>query len=170
MNREPSERPMASDELAALRAGVEGLEESQRTAIVLRFHEGMTLAEIAGLTGCAESTVHGRVRAALDRLPLQQAEILDRASSLVSPGGRLIYAVCTLFRAETDAIVDRFLAAHPDFQLMPTKEILGKARAVPLGGGERLRLLPHVHGTDGFFAAVLRRGGVPATEAGAVQT
>ncbi|MCC6781650.1 MAG: sigma-70 family RNA polymerase sigma factor [Planctomycetes bacterium] len=75
MNREPSERPMASDELAALRAGVEGLEESQRTAIVLRFHEGMTLAEIAGLTGCAESTVPGRVRAALDRLRHRLREV-----------------------------------------------------------------------------------------------
>ncbi len=109
-------------------------------------------------------------RNTLGRLPLQQTQILDRAATLVGPGGRLIYAVCTLFHAETDAIVDRFLAAHPDFQLMPTKEILGKARAVPLGGGDRLRLLPHVHATDGFFAAVLRRGGVPATGAGAVQT
>jgi RNA polymerase sigma factor (sigma-70 family) len=75
MNREPSERPLPSDELAALRAGVDGLEESQRTAIVLRFHEGMTLAEIAGLTGCAESTVHGRVRAALDRLRHRLREV-----------------------------------------------------------------------------------------------
>ncbi|HEX8950935.1 MAG TPA: methyltransferase domain-containing protein [Polyangia bacterium] len=93
----------------------------------------------------------------LDELPPMQRAILERYARLVAPGGRLIYATCTVDAAENDAVVDAFLAAHPEFVSVPAKEILGRARAEELGDGVRLRLLPHVHGTDGFFAAVLRR-------------
>jgi 16S rRNA (cytosine967-C5)-methyltransferase len=54
-------------------------------------------------------------------------------------------------------VIDRFLAERPDFVLMPLKEIWGKERAQPLGGGAVLRLSPQGHDTDGFFAAVMRR-------------
>lgn len=94
----------------------------------------------------------------LDELPLKQRAILERAARLVGPGGRLIYATCTLLRRENDAVVEDFLRAHPDFVEMPAKEILGGARAAQLGDGTRLRLLPGGgDGPDGFFAAVLRR-------------
>jgi len=93
----------------------------------------------------------------LDELPARQRAILERYAPLVAPGGRLVYATCTVDAAENDAVVDAFVRAHPDFTPVPAKEILGRARALELGDGERLRLLPHVHGTDGFFAAVLRR-------------
>ncbi|HMY59672.1 MAG TPA: SAM-dependent methyltransferase, partial [Pseudomonadota bacterium] len=58
---------------------------------------------------------------------------------------------------ENDAIVDDFLASHPDFVPMPVKEILSSSRAAPLGDGERMRIYPTENGPDGFFAAVLRR-------------
>jgi 16S rRNA (cytosine967-C5)-methyltransferase len=93
----------------------------------------------------------------LSELPPLQRAILERYARLVAPGGRLVYATCTVDAAENDAIVDGFLAAHPEFVAVPAKEILGRARAEQIGDGVRLRLYPHVHGTDGFFAAVLRR-------------
>jgi 16S rRNA (cytosine967-C5)-methyltransferase len=93
----------------------------------------------------------------LDELPPLQRAILERYAPLVAPGGRLIYATCTVDAAENDAVVDAFLAAHPEFVPVPAKEILGRARAEQIGDGLRLRLLPHVHDTDGFFAAVMRR-------------
>ncbi len=93
----------------------------------------------------------------LDELPPLQRAILERYAPLVAPGGRLVYATCTVDAAENDAVVDGFLAAHPEFVAVPAKEILGRARAEQLGDGLRLRVLPHVHDSDGFFAAVLRR-------------
>jgi 16S rRNA (cytosine967-C5)-methyltransferase len=95
--------------------------------------------------------------AELDELPRTQRAILERYAPLVAPGGRLIYATCTVTAAENDEVVDPFLAAHPSFEEAPAKEILGSERALAIGDGRRLRLLPHLHDTDGFFAAVMRR-------------
>jgi 16S rRNA (cytosine967-C5)-methyltransferase len=95
----------------------------------------------------------------LDELPALQRQILERYAPLVATGGRLIYGTCTVSRAENDAVVDAFLAAHPEFVEVPAKEILGRTRAERIGDGTRLRLWPHVHETDGFFAAVMRRVG-----------
>lgn len=95
----------------------------------------------------------------LDKLPVQQLDICSRAAPLVAPGGRLIYATCTLLAAENQEVVARFLAAHPGFELMPVKAIWGAERARPITdeSGTYLSLTPDRHGTDGFFAAVLRR-------------
>lgn len=62
-----------------------------------------------------------------------------------------------MLAAENEHVVAAFLAAHADFELVPIKSFLGRERAEAIGDGVSLRLLPHVHGTDGFFAAVLRR-------------
>lgn len=93
------------------------------------------------------------------RLARTQAALLVDAAALVAPGGRLIHATCSLLREENEAIAEAFLAAHPAFEPMPVKAIWGRARALPLTDptGTVLRLLPHRHGTDGFFAAVFRR-------------
>lgn len=93
----------------------------------------------------------------LDELPRTQRAILDLYAPLVVPGGRLVYATCSVLPDENDAVVASFLAEHDEFTSMPTREILGGERALALGDGEVLRLLPHRHGTDGFYAAVLRR-------------
>jgi 16S rRNA (cytosine967-C5)-methyltransferase len=93
----------------------------------------------------------------LIELPKLQREILERYLPLVAPGGRIIYATCTVARAENDAVFDAFLAAHPELEPVPAKEILGGERARGIGDGTRLRMMPHQHDTDGFFAAVARR-------------
>ena len=79
--------------------------------------------------------------------------------SLLAPGGRLIYATCTVIDAENRQVVKRLLARHPALELVTVKEIWGADRASHIcdESGTYLEVLPHVHGTDGFFAAVVRR-------------
>jgi len=87
-------------------------------------------------------------------LPLQ-AGILDSAARLVKPGGRLVYATCSLLPEENEAQVEAFLAAHPDFHVVP----LSAAAPQLTGSAHRdyLSLTPARHETDGFFAAVMVR-------------
>jgi 16S rRNA (cytosine967-C5)-methyltransferase len=90
-------------------------------------------------------------------LTVKQASILEAAARLVRPGGRLVYATCSLLAAENDEIVAAFLAKHPDFKLLPASAIL--ARHDIAIDGDTLRLRPDLHNTDGFFAAALERQG-----------
>jgi 16S rRNA (cytosine967-C5)-methyltransferase len=83
-----------------------------------------------------------------------QARLLEEAASLVRGDGLLIYATCSLEREENEDRVAAFLEQHPDFELDPPSSV----PASMLDGG-MLRLLPHVHGWDGAFAARLRRTG-----------
>jgi len=91
-------------------------------------------------------------------LARKQHDILKGAARLVKKGGRLVYATCSILPEENEAIVAAFLAAHPDFRQVSAQEILAK-QGIALACGETLRLAPHTHGTDGFFAAVLERVG-----------
>ncbi|MBN8443613.1 MAG: RsmB/NOP family class I SAM-dependent RNA methyltransferase [Thauera sp.] len=94
--------------------------------------------------------------AAVDEMVVKQGAILAAAARLVRPGGRLVYATCSLLGEENDGIVDAFLAAHPQFRQVSAEAVLDK-QGVKLATGERLRLSPATHDTDGFFAAVLER-------------
>lgn len=87
-----------------------------------------------------------------------QERLLEAAASLLKPGGRLVYATCSVLAEENQAVVARFRAAHPQFALLPAGAALARRR-VPLKADAdgSLRLLPHRHGTDGFYAAVLER-------------
>jgi 16S rRNA (cytosine967-C5)-methyltransferase len=96
-------------------------------------------------------------RATVESFPARQLALLVTYAPLVAVGGRLIYATCTVARAENDKVVERFLAERDDFVPVPVKEIWGRERAERLGDGMTLRLSPNRHDTDGFFAAVLRR-------------
>jgi len=89
-------------------------------------------------------------------LTRKQADILAGAARLVKAGGRLVYATCSILAEENEAIVDGFLAAHPEFKRLAAAELL-KKQGIALDCGTDMRLLPHVHGTDGFYAAVLER-------------
>jgi len=93
---------------------------------------------------------------AVAELAAKQKRILQAAARLVKPGGRLVYATCSVLTEENEAVIDGFLEASPEFRLRPAEEILASAR-VPLATGRYLQLLPHRHGCDGFFAAVLER-------------
>jgi 16S rRNA (cytosine967-C5)-methyltransferase len=96
---------------------------------------------------------------ALAELNAKQRAILAAAATLVKPGGRLVYGTCSLLCEENEDIVGEFLAAHPDFHLVPAREALERQGVKIPGMGEYLRLFPHVHDTDGFFAAVMQRRG-----------
>ncbi|MFN4148506.1 MAG: RsmB/NOP family class I SAM-dependent RNA methyltransferase [Rhodocyclaceae bacterium] len=90
-------------------------------------------------------------------LGAKQSAILSAAARLVKPGGRLVYATCSLLPEENTAIVDAFLAAQSQFSRRPAGQILA-AQGIRIElAGDDLQLLPHLHGTDGFYAAVLER-------------
>jgi 16S rRNA (cytosine967-C5)-methyltransferase len=91
-------------------------------------------------------------RDSLSAFPVLQGNLLEVAAAHTSPGGRLVYATCTIRARENQDVVQRFLAAHPEFAQEPAP-LPAELRTV---GGE-LWTLPHRSGTDGFYAAVLRR-------------
>ena len=84
-----------------------------------------------------------------------QRAILRSAAETVRPGGLLVYSTCSLEPEENDQQVERFLNEHPDWRLEPPPENAVPAAVLDNG---LLRVLPHRHGTDGAFAARLRRG------------
>ena len=92
----------------------------------------------------------------IEELKVKQAAILRAAAALVKPGGRLVYATCSLLAEENQDIVAAFLAAHAQFKLLPCSELLNQQR-IALDTGPYLQLTPQVHSTDGFFAAALAR-------------
>ena len=94
---------------------------------------------------------------AVAELAAKQRAILAAAATLLKPGGRLVYATCSFLPEENQAIVDGFLAGHPGFRPVDAAAALAQADC-PLDTGPTLQLLPHRHGCDGFFAAVLERG------------
>jgi len=97
-------------------------------------------------------------QAEVDSFPPRQRDILRRYAALVRPGGRLVYATCSINRRENEDVRAAFLAEHPDFVPVPPSDLLGADRAAALGAGsEDLQLLPHRHGTDGFYIAGMRR-------------
>ena len=93
---------------------------------------------------------------AIVELAQKQFSILRAAARLVKPGGRLVYATCSILEAENESVVERFLATQAEFSALSCGELLA-AQRIALPAGERLRLWPHLHGTDGFFAAALER-------------
>jgi 16S rRNA (cytosine967-C5)-methyltransferase len=97
-------------------------------------------------------------------MPPLQLGILRRALALVAPGGRLVYATCSLLREENEAQIEAFLEAHVDFKLVPLDSVWAEAIGTPRpddAEAAMLSLTPAQHGTDGFFAAVLERVKVP---------
>jgi 16S rRNA (cytosine967-C5)-methyltransferase len=88
---------------------------------------------------------------------LTQTAILDSAARLLKSGGRLVYATCSVLPQENEDIANAFSVAHPDFVQLPVLDELTRlkvANAQTLCSGQFLRLWPHLHGTDGFFAAI----------------
>jgi 16S rRNA (cytosine967-C5)-methyltransferase len=102
---------------------------------------------------------------AIEALAATQSSILHSAARLLKVGGRLVYATCSLLPQENEAVAQAFSAAHADFVplevgslLTDLKLGLSPAEVAPLCQGPFLRLWPHRHQTDGFFAAVWQKG------------
>ena len=90
------------------------------------------------------------------RLAEVQRAILTNAASCLRVGGALVYGTCTLTQEENENVVRTFLERHPGFALAPTAELPDEVRPA-VGDDGFLRLLPHVHDADGFFAARFER-------------
>jgi 16S rRNA (cytosine967-C5)-methyltransferase len=86
----------------------------------------------------------------------KQTSILRAAAALLKPGGRLVYATCSLLDGENDGVADGFLADHPEFAQLSAGDVLDK-QGIAVDTGARLSLAPHRHGSDGFFAVVMER-------------
>ena len=93
---------------------------------------------------------------AIRELVAKQRGILDAASRLLKNGGRLVYATCSILREENEGISEAFESSHAEFRALSCDDLLS-AQRIPLQTGARLRLWPHLHGTDGFFAAAFER-------------
>jgi 16S rRNA (cytosine967-C5)-methyltransferase len=102
--------------------------------------------------------------AELARVNAVQASVLRAAARLVKPGGRLVYATCSLLEVENQCVVEAFLADHDQFVAVPAAEVLAQ-QGIEIDHAARFApyfvMLPHLHGTDGFFAAVLERRRAP---------
>lgn len=96
----------------------------------------------------------------LENLVALQARILTSAARLVKPGGRLIYATCSVLMEENEEQVAAFLAVHPGFRIVPLRE--AAPHLAGIAQSDHLSLTPARHGTDGFFATVLQRDAVVA--------
>ncbi|MDP3619837.1 MAG: RsmB/NOP family class I SAM-dependent RNA methyltransferase [Ramlibacter sp.] len=98
----------------------------------------------------------------VQEMTVKQAAILQSASRLLKPGGRLVYATCSVLPEENEAIAQAFTQANPDFTPLPAAEVLEGLKVQDADrlctGGENgrdfLRLWPHRQATDGFFAAL----------------
>lgn len=87
-----------------------------------------------------------------------QAEILASAARLVRPGGRLVYATCSLLREENEAQIENFIARNPGFSVLPVEQIwIGINNISSPCKDIYMRLTPYSHKTDGFFAAICQR-------------
>lgn len=99
----------------------------------------------------------------LDNLVALQSRILASAARLVKPGGRLVYATCSLLPQENEEQVAAFLAAHPAFRAVPLRE--AAPQLTDSAHPDYLSLTPARNDTDGFFAAVMQREAAPPGEA-----
>ncbi|MBP9212732.1 MAG: RsmB/NOP family class I SAM-dependent RNA methyltransferase, partial [Bacteroidetes bacterium] len=100
-------------------------------------------------------------RQMIEELRVKQASILALNAAYVKPGGRLVYATCSLMTSENEGIAQEFLSAHPDFSLIPPSVILERYGLERIAQKEYFQLLPQHYNTDGFFAAVFQRNRTP---------
>lgn len=90
-------------------------------------------------------------------LSAKQERLLGASARLVKQGGRLVYATCTLLREENEEVVQRFLSQYPEFTLLDPTEQAATLHVPDAVSNGFIKLLPHRHGTDGFFCAMLQK-------------
>jgi len=124
----------------------------------------MAEAERQELERSAAATLAARTERERDKeraMAERQQAMLARAASLVKPGGRLVYSVCSLEPEEGERVADAFLASHSGFAIDPIRPEELPAGLMPDAAG-RVRVLPGAFadqgGADGFFVVRFRRG------------
>lgn len=156
-DRSPSRLSRLADSLRRLEARGIDLVVMDATRPSLREMDGVLLDAPCSGTGTfrRHPDTRWRIRPKeITRLAAQQVALLDAAARIVRPGGLLVYSTCSLETEENDQPVEQFLATHREFTLEPPPA--GVVPAEVLSDG-LLRVFPHRHGTDGAFAARLRR-------------
>ena len=103
--------------------------------------------------------------AQLDQRLADQRSVLALGAPLVKPGGRLVYVTCSVLCEENTGQIDAFLAANPDFSVLPYADAWAANIGTPPpksadGRTDTLLLTPARHGTDGFFVGILQRNAV----------
>ncbi|MFA6456032.1 MAG: methyltransferase domain-containing protein [Bacteroidota bacterium] len=93
----------------------------------------------------------------VEELHAKQSAILSLNARYVKPGGRLVYATCSLMKHENDDVVERFLTDHSEFEIVPPGSVLERYHLAHLAPNKYFQLLPQRNNTDGFFAAVMKR-------------
>lgn len=146
---------------------ISGLSDDRIKRLVSKAHAVLVDAPCSGLgTLRRNPDLKWRIaHASVASLQDQQEKILRAASRLVKPGGRLVYATCSLLSQENEQVVERFLSSCPDFSRVPAAEVLQRQRIKippawqPITAAGDLMLWPHRAGSDGFFAACMVRAG-----------
>ncbi len=87
----------------------------------------------------------------------KQKYIFNSVAGLIKPGGRIAYATCTLMEDENEAVVELFLEKQDDFNIVDPSSLVEKWNLTEACSGHFIKLMPHVHGTDGFFCAIMQR-------------
>jgi len=87
-----------------------------------------------------------------------QRKIIETYAPMVRPGGRLVYATCSLFAQENAEVVEAWIVGS-GFEIVPASECLPESVPDDVFDGPYLSITPEQHGTDGFFAAVMVRTG-----------
>jgi 16S rRNA (cytosine967-C5)-methyltransferase len=95
--------------------------------------------------------------AMVQEMAAKQKQIMSHYAPLLKPGGRLVYATCSLLAEENEDVVQSFLAQRADFHPSAVATILQRHQLSHLADGNALHLFPHQHNTDGFFAVVVQR-------------
>lgn len=150
-------RPEALSELRqrAARAGLRNITIRREPPPPGAHYDGVLVDAPCSGSGTWRRAPHLKWITTADHLAHQAARqqaLLAQAATWVRPGGRLVYATCSLAARENEAVVNAFLAAHPEFVPAPLAATFGYAAA-----GPGLAILPARHDTDGFHVAVLRR-------------
>lgn len=170
---DPDARRLANGSRRVRRSGLQNVRVLDSAERYGRFAGGQR-GEIDAVLVDAPCTGLGTVRrspdikiratpALLEMMVAKQNAILDTYSAFVRPGGRLVYATCSILSEENTGVVEAFLERNPRLALRPVSEVVSASTtATPalreaLASSVTMQLYPHVHGTDGFFAAVLER-------------